>query len=72
MTKRNFVPENLNPDDEKEISRLYRSLLQRDIPVNTDKLRQWILDWSELESVLGEVSCRRYVAMTCDTRDEQA
>jgi oligoendopeptidase F len=72
MKKRNFVPENLNPDDEKEISRLYRSLLQRDIPVNNDKLRQWILDWSELESVLGEVSCRRYVAMTCDTRDEKA
>ena len=64
MKKRNFVPENLNPDDEKEISRLYRALLQRDIPVNVEPLRQWILDWSELESVLGEVSCRRYVAMT--------
>lgn len=72
MKKRNFVPENLNPDDEKEISKLYRALLQRDIPVNVEKLRQWILDWSELESVLGEVSCRRYVAMTCDTRDEKA
>ena len=72
MKKRNFVPEKLNPDDEKEISRLYRSLLQRDIPVNKDMLRQWILDWSELESVLGEVSSRRYVAMTCDTRDEKA
>jgi len=72
MKKRNFVPENLNPDDEKEISKLYRALLQREIPVNTEKLRQWILDWSELESVLGEVSSRRYVAMTCDTRDEKA
>lgn len=72
MKKRNFVPENLNPDDEKEISKLYRALLQREIPVNTEKLHQWILDWSELESVLGEVSSRRYVAMTCNTRDEKA
>ena len=72
MSKRNFVPENFNPDDVKETSKLYRALLQRDIPVNVDKLRQWILDWSELESVLGEVSSRRYVAMTCDTRDEKA
>ena len=72
MTKRNFVPENLNPDNEKEVSRLYESLLLRSIPVNADKLRQWILDWSELESVLGEVSCRRYVAMTVNTKDEAA
>ena len=28
--------------------------------------------WSELESVLGEVSCRRYVAMTCNTADADA
>lgn len=46
--------------------------MQREIPVNMDKLRQWIMDWSEVESVLGEESSRRYVAMTCDTRDEQA
>jgi oligoendopeptidase F len=72
MAKRNFVPDDLNPDDEKAVSKLYRALLQREIPVNMDKLRQWIMDWSEVESVLGEESSRRYVAMTCDTRDEQA
>ena len=69
---RRFVPENLNPDDEKKVSELYRSLLLRDIPVDTTPLRNWIMDWSELNSVLGEVSCRRYVAMTCDTTDEKA
>ncbi len=69
---RRFVPENLNPDDEKKVSELYRSLLLRDIPVDSAALRQWILDWSELNSVLGEVSCRRYVAMTCNTADAQA
>ena len=69
---RRFVPENLNPDDEKKVSELYRSLLLRDIPVDSTPLRDWILDWSELNSVLGEVSCRRYVAMTCNTADTQA
>ena len=69
---RRFVPENLNPDDEKKISELYRSLLLRDIPAAATPLRDWILDWSELNSVLGEVSCRRYVSMTCDTKDEKA
>ena len=70
--KRTFVPENLNVDDAHEVSKLYGQLLQRDIPVNANALRQWILDWSELASVLGEVSCRRYVAMTCNTADENA
>ena len=44
----------------------------RDIPAAATPLRDWILDWSELNSVLGEVSCRRYVSMTCDTKDEKA
>jgi len=70
--QRNFVPNDLNPDDSRAVSALYQSLLQRDIPVDSAKLRQWILDWSELESVLGEVSSRRYVAMTCNTADENA
>ena len=72
MSKRNFVPNDLNPDDSRAVSALYQSLLQRDIPVDSAKLRQWIMDWSELESVLGEVSCRRYVAMTCNTANENA
>ena len=72
MSKRNFVPNDLNPDDSRAVSALYQSLLQCDIPVDSAKLRQWIMDWSELESVLGEVSCRRYVAMTCNTADENA
>lgn len=72
MTKRYFVPNDLNVDNEKKISELYRSLLLRDVPVNKEKLRQWIMDWSELGSVLTDVSSRRYVAMTCNTQDEKA
>ena len=69
---RNFVPNDLNPDDSRAVANIYQTLLQREIPVDSEKLRQWILDWSELESVLGEVSCRRYVAMTCNTADANA
>ena len=36
---RRFVPENLNPDDEKKISELYRSLLLRDIPCQYLRMR---------------------------------
>lgn len=72
MGKRTFVPENFNPDNEKEVSNLFQALLQRNIPNNVDALRQWVMDWSELESVLGEVSCRRYVAMTVNTQNEAA
>ena len=72
MNQRTFVPNDLNPDSEKEIGKLYGSLLQREIPVNSGKLRDWIMDWSELSSVLNEVYCRRYVAMTCNTQDKEA
>lgn len=72
MNQRTFVPNDLNPDSEKEIGKLYGSLLQREIPVNSGKLRNWIMDWSELSSVLNEVYCRRYVAMTCNTQDKEA
>ncbi len=72
MIQRKFVPVDLNPDNEKKISKLYENLLMRDIPVNAAKLREWIMDWSELSSVLNEVYCRRYVAMTCNTQDKEA
>lgn len=69
---RKYVPVDFNPDNTKQISGLFRDLLLRDIPVNANALRNWILDWSELDSVLNEVYSRRYVATTCDTRDAKA
>ena len=44
MGKRTFVPENFNPDNEKDVSNLFQALLQRDIPNKVEALRQWILD----------------------------
>ncbi|GBU25810.1 oligoendopeptidase [Fibrobacteria bacterium R8-3-H12] len=50
---------------------LFQQLEQRDIS-NAQDLRKWILDWSKLSSVLAEESARRYVAMTCDTKNKLA
>jgi oligoendopeptidase F len=41
-------------------------------PQNATELRQWILDWSDYFSEISEESSRRYIAMTCDTQDQQA
>ena len=72
MNKRRFVPENLNVDCVEDVTRLFETLLDENIPNFPDALRAWILKWSELGSVLAEVSSRRYVAMTVNTQDEAA
>jgi len=69
---RRFVPTLLHVDDASAIETLYTNLASREVAANANALREWILDWSELDSVLREVSARRYIAMTCDTRDAKA
>ncbi|MDR3002230.1 MAG: M3 family oligoendopeptidase [Fibromonadaceae bacterium] len=49
----------------------FNLLTQREIS-NAEELRKWILEWSEFSSVLAEEHARRYVAMTRDTKDQQA
>lgn len=70
--KRFFVPENLDVDNVEQVKNLFASLLEESVAPNKDSLREWILKWSELGSVLAEVSSRRYVAMTLNTKDEVA
>jgi oligoendopeptidase F len=70
---RNFVPTPFPSDDAIAVASLYDTLEGREIPTSdAGALRLWILDWSEFESVLREESARRYIAMTCDTRDPKA
>lgn len=69
---RKFVPENLNPDDVKQVKSLFQGLNEERILPNANALREWIFKWSELDSILAEVSSRRYVAMTLNTKDEKA
>lgn len=69
---RKFVPENFNVDNANEVSELYRKLLCENIQNSAEALRNWILKWSELGSVLSEIYSRRYVASTINTADEKA
>ena len=70
---RTFVPSDFIADDPASVTRLYLELEERDLPAESPAaLRHWILDWSEFDSVLREESARRYIAMTCDTRDPKA
>lgn len=67
-----FVPQDFNPDNVSLVTSLFQSLLTAEVEPSPAALRNWIFKWSELESVLAEVSSRRYVAMTLNTQDEAA
>lgn len=71
MMKRTFIPDNFKADDKAQVTEYYQRLLQEDIPQNARSLRDWILRWNELSTVLSEASARRYVAMTSHTQDEK-
>ncbi|MDR1829623.1 MAG: M3 family metallopeptidase, partial [Candidatus Fibromonas sp.] len=71
MTKRQFVPADFTANNAEGTKDLFKQLEQREIP-DAQALQKWILDWSELSSVLAEENSRRYVAMTCDTKNQAA
>lgn len=69
---RHFVPVDFDVDNTEKVEALFKALYEEEIPNSKEALRAWIMKWSELGSVLNEVNCRRYVAMTCNTADEKA
>lgn len=71
MMKRSFIPADFKADDAKQVTEYYQKLLQQEIPFNAKALREWILQWNELSTVLSEENARRYVAMTSHTQDEK-
>jgi oligoendopeptidase F len=68
--KRKFVDESLLIDDWKKIEIYFKSLLEREIN-SVEELEQWMLNRSELESVLEEDQAWRYIKMNIDTTDEK-
>ena len=68
--KRQFIDENLMVDSWEKIEVYFKSLLDRDINSVTD-LEQWMLNRSELESVLEEEQAWRYIKMNIDTTDQK-
>lgn len=69
---RHFISADFDPGSAEQVLASYTTLGNRTIAADADSLRHWILDWSELESVLAEESSRRYISMTCDTANTEA
>jgi oligoendopeptidase F len=69
MTKRKYVPAELNLQEWGDISPLYEELTNRKIN-SAAELESWMLDVSELEAVISENAAWRYIRMTCDTQNE--
>ena len=66
---RRFLPETFTVTDWAALEPYFIEL--RDRPIDSaEELESWLLDRSELESVLSEDLAWRYIRMTCDTQDQ--
>jgi len=66
---RHYLPEDFRVTDWAALEPFFQELVARELPDATT-LERWLLDRSELESVLSEDLAWRYIRMTCDTQDE--
>ena len=65
---RHYLPEDFRVTDWAALESFFTEL--RDRPLHSAaELERWLLDRSELESVLSEDLAWRYIHMTCDTQD---
>ena len=63
-----FVPANFNPEDAAQIETFCQALLDRPIESAVD-LEKWLIDVSELTSIIDEFGTRRYIDKSCNTED---
>ncbi len=66
---RHYLPEDFQVTDWAALEPFFQELQHRDI-TDAAGLERWLLDRSELESVLSEDLAWRYIRMTCDTQDQ--
>lgn len=66
VQERHFLPQNFKVSDWEAIKPFLDDLKDRSFNSPED-FKQWLLDRSELESVLSEDLAWRYIRMTCDT-----
>ena len=67
--KRVFLPQEYQITDWNTLQVFYDSLVERKLESKAG-YQQWLVDKSELESVISEDFAWRYIRMTCDTQDE--
>lgn len=68
--KRNYIPQDFKVTTWDLLKPFYNELLQRNLNSESD-LQKWLLDVSELSSVVSEDMAWRYIKMTCDTANEE-
>ncbi len=66
--ERNFVTPNLVIESFKDVKPYFDDLKERPLTYQKE-IWQWLLDRSELESILGEDLAWRYIKMNCNTAD---
>jgi len=67
---RHYLPEDFLVTDWPALESFFTELRERPLH-SAAELERWLLDRSELESVLSEDLAWRYIHMTCDTQDPQ-
>lgn len=67
---RHFVPIELDPGDWSQLKIVFEELSNRDISKAED-LECWLLDWSELMSVIDNEGDARYIRMTSQTDNKE-
>ena len=70
VPQRSFVPAVFDPSDWAQAEPFYRELMERGIN-SAGELEKWLLDFSELTSVVDEYGARRYIAKSCHTEDKE-
>ena len=66
---RRYLPEDFRVTDWAALEPFFQELQHREL-ADAAALERWLLDRSELESVLSEDLAWRYIRMTCDTGDD--
>lgn len=67
---RRFVPESFKVTTWEELQPYFEELKKADLS-DIDRLKGWLKDRSELESIIAEEAGWRYIHMTCDTTNEE-
>jgi len=66
-----FVTADLDATDFAVLEPIFKSLLERPV-VTKEELETWLIDRGELEASCSEAMALLYIAMTCNTDDEEA
>jgi oligoendopeptidase F len=66
---RSFLPQDFTVTTWEHLEPFFKNLLDRKIDNKAD-LELWLINMSELESIVSEDACWRQIKMTCDTTDK--